>query len=191
MTQLVLPSDARSALGQDRQHRLDGRATDVPRRRPLPRHQVLAGGDLSDALRFEVRGFGIDVVLIEPGLITTEFAATAVAKAGDGDHRWPLCRVQREGLGAHHGCLRRPDAPPRRRPGCRGEGDREGDLPSPRALASAGDGLGAPVDPAAQAYPGPCLGRGDAHPSFRSPSSGPYAISGTIGCGRPTSNPWA
>jgi NADP-dependent 3-hydroxy acid dehydrogenase YdfG len=36
---------------------------------------------ISDALRFEVRGFGIDVVLIEPGLITTEFAATAVSKA--------------------------------------------------------------------------------------------------------------
>jgi len=38
---------------------------------------------ISDALRFEVRGFGIDVVLIEPGLITTGFAATAVSKAGD------------------------------------------------------------------------------------------------------------
>ena len=36
---------------------------------------------ISDALRFEVRGFGVDVVLIEPGLITTEFATTAVAKA--------------------------------------------------------------------------------------------------------------
>jgi NADP-dependent 3-hydroxy acid dehydrogenase YdfG len=38
---------------------------------------------ISDALRFEVKGFGVDVVLIEPGLITTEFAATAVAKAGE------------------------------------------------------------------------------------------------------------
>jgi NADP-dependent 3-hydroxy acid dehydrogenase YdfG len=36
---------------------------------------------LSDALRFEVRGFGVDVVLIEPGLITTEFAQTSVATA--------------------------------------------------------------------------------------------------------------
>ena len=34
---------------------------------------------LSDALRFEVRGFGIDVALIQPGLIRTEFANTAVA----------------------------------------------------------------------------------------------------------------
>jgi len=33
---------------------------------------------LGDALRFEVRGFGIDVVTIEPGLIRTEFGETAV-----------------------------------------------------------------------------------------------------------------
>jgi NAD(P)-dependent dehydrogenase (short-subunit alcohol dehydrogenase family) len=32
---------------------------------------------LSDALRFEVRGFGVDVVLIEPGLIKTRFGETA------------------------------------------------------------------------------------------------------------------
>ena len=35
---------------------------------------------LSDALRFEVRGFGIDVVVIEPGTIKTEFGATAIGK---------------------------------------------------------------------------------------------------------------
>lgn len=34
---------------------------------------------ISDALRFEVKGFGVDVVLIEPGLITTEFGRTAAA----------------------------------------------------------------------------------------------------------------
>jgi len=34
---------------------------------------------LSDALRFEVREFGIDVVVIEPGLIKTEFGKTAAA----------------------------------------------------------------------------------------------------------------
>jgi NAD(P)-dependent dehydrogenase (short-subunit alcohol dehydrogenase family) len=32
---------------------------------------------LSDALRFEVRGFGVHVVVIEPGLITTRFGETA------------------------------------------------------------------------------------------------------------------
>jgi short-subunit dehydrogenase len=34
---------------------------------------------LSDALRFEVRGFGVDVILIEPGLILTSFGETATA----------------------------------------------------------------------------------------------------------------
>jgi len=32
---------------------------------------------LSDALRFEVGGFGVDVIIIEPGLIRTEFSETA------------------------------------------------------------------------------------------------------------------
>lgn len=48
---------------------------------------------ISDALRFELRGFGIDVILLEPGLITTEFGDAAVASmaandtgsAGDGN----------------------------------------------------------------------------------------------------------
>jgi NAD(P)-dependent dehydrogenase (short-subunit alcohol dehydrogenase family) len=34
---------------------------------------------LSDALRFEVRRLGVDVVLIEPGLIKSEFGRTAIA----------------------------------------------------------------------------------------------------------------
>src|SRR5688572_20899211 len=34
---------------------------------------------LSDALRFEVAGFGVGVVIIEPGLITTNFGDTAVS----------------------------------------------------------------------------------------------------------------
>ena len=34
---------------------------------------------LSDALRYELRPFGVDVVLIEPGVIRTNFEATAVA----------------------------------------------------------------------------------------------------------------
>jgi len=37
---------------------------------------------LSDALRFEVRGFGIDVVVIEPGPIKTRFGDTAVDSIG-------------------------------------------------------------------------------------------------------------
>jgi NADP-dependent 3-hydroxy acid dehydrogenase YdfG len=38
---------------------------------------------ISDALRFEVRGFGIDVILLEPGLITTEFGNAAVASMSE------------------------------------------------------------------------------------------------------------
>src|ERR687896_405640 len=34
---------------------------------------------ISDALRFEVRGFGVEVVVIEPGLIRTKFGDAAVA----------------------------------------------------------------------------------------------------------------
>ena len=38
---------------------------------------------LSDALRWEVKGFGVDVVIIEPGLIKTQFGETAVGSMGD------------------------------------------------------------------------------------------------------------
>ena len=44
---------------------------------------------LSDALRFEVQGFGVRVVLIEPGLIVTEFAKTAVGSVDAADADGP------------------------------------------------------------------------------------------------------
>ena len=57
---------------------------------------------LSDALRFEVRGFGVEVVVIEPGLIRSGFARTAVGSMG-GDGSGPyagfdagVARVTRE-----------------------------------------------------------------------------------------------
>ena len=34
---------------------------------------------ISDALRFEVRGFGVEVIIVEPGLIVTNFGDTAAA----------------------------------------------------------------------------------------------------------------
>lgn len=40
---------------------------------------------LSDALRFEVAGFGVGVTIIQPGLIRTEFAANAAAEVDGGD----------------------------------------------------------------------------------------------------------
>ena len=39
----------------------------------------------SDALRWEVRGFGVDVAVIEPGLITTRFGETAAGSISDGE----------------------------------------------------------------------------------------------------------
>jgi NAD(P)-dependent dehydrogenase (short-subunit alcohol dehydrogenase family) len=42
----------------------------------------------SDALRWEVKGFGVDVVIVEPGLIKTEFgnaAAASLTEGVDGD----------------------------------------------------------------------------------------------------------
>jgi NADP-dependent 3-hydroxy acid dehydrogenase YdfG len=38
---------------------------------------------ISDALRFEVKGFGIDVVIVEPGLIKTDFGSTLVGALAD------------------------------------------------------------------------------------------------------------
>jgi NADP-dependent 3-hydroxy acid dehydrogenase YdfG len=45
---------------------------------------------ISDALRWEVRGFGVDVVVIEPGLIKTQFGETAVGSIdGSADKAGP------------------------------------------------------------------------------------------------------
>src|ERR671913_8670 len=44
---------------------------------------------ISDALRFEVQGFGIKVSVIEPGLIRTDFAETAVGSMDDSDGENP------------------------------------------------------------------------------------------------------
>lgn len=39
---------------------------------------------ISDAMRFEVAGFGVDVVCVEPGLITTKFGDAAVGSLAEG-----------------------------------------------------------------------------------------------------------
>src|SRR5436305_2344218 len=77
MCQLVLPGMRRQG---------DGRIVNVS---SMGGRLVFPGGGIyhatkhaveaiSDALRFEVRGFGIGVSIIEPGLIKTEFGNTAV-----------------------------------------------------------------------------------------------------------------
>jgi NAD(P)-dependent dehydrogenase (short-subunit alcohol dehydrogenase family) len=63
---------------------------------------------LSDALRFEVKGFGVDVVTIEPGLITTEFGNTAAAQVAvaDGPYGAFNAQVAATTLGVYEGPMR-------------------------------------------------------------------------------------
>jgi NAD(P)-dependent dehydrogenase (short-subunit alcohol dehydrogenase family) len=67
---------------------------------------------ISDALRFELRGFGIDVILLEPGLITTEFgeaataSMTAVTSAGDDPYAHFNATVGAVTKGAYDGPMR-------------------------------------------------------------------------------------
>jgi NAD(P)-dependent dehydrogenase (short-subunit alcohol dehydrogenase family) len=51
---------------------------------------------LSDALRFEVKGFGIEVVIIEPGLIITEFGETATASIGAVEDHGPYAKFNED-----------------------------------------------------------------------------------------------
>jgi NAD(P)-dependent dehydrogenase (short-subunit alcohol dehydrogenase family) len=76
---------------------------------------------LSDALRFELRGFGIDVVLLEPGLITTEFGEAAssainaaTGEAKDGPYAQFNAAVGALTKGAYEGPMRRLGAGPER-----------------------------------------------------------------------------
>jgi NADP-dependent 3-hydroxy acid dehydrogenase YdfG len=67
---------------------------------------------LSDALRFEVAGFGIGVVLIEPGLIRSSFGTTAVGSMealpeGDGPYAAFSSAVAATTAGAYAGLMGR------------------------------------------------------------------------------------
>lgn len=82
LTQLVLPGMRRQGSGRIVNLSSMGGKLTFPGGGAYhaTKHAVEA---LSDALRFEVRGFGIDVVLIEPGLIRTGFGAAAVESMQD------------------------------------------------------------------------------------------------------------
>ena len=111
MTQLVLP-------GMRRQHW--GRIVNVG---AMGGRLTFPGGGvyhatkyaveaISDALRFEVKGFGVDVALIEPGLIKTEFAAAAVRAMDSGTvEEGPYAEFNRavaaSTVGAYQGALAR------------------------------------------------------------------------------------
>jgi NAD(P)-dependent dehydrogenase (short-subunit alcohol dehydrogenase family) len=71
---------------------------------------------ISDALRFEVSGFGVDVVVIEPGLIVTEFGETAAGSLADVQEHGPYSKfnsdVARVTANAYSGPLARFGAGP-------------------------------------------------------------------------------
>jgi NAD(P)-dependent dehydrogenase (short-subunit alcohol dehydrogenase family) len=79
---------------------------------------------ISDALRFELRGFGIDVILLEPGLIATDFGEAAAASmsenssratpAGDDPYAEFNATVGAVTKGAYDGPLRRLGSGPER-----------------------------------------------------------------------------
>ncbi len=67
---------------------------------------------ISDALRFEVKGFGIDVIIIEPGPIKTEFGDTAIARVAalggpESPYREFLTVLQRQIRDAYEGPMGR------------------------------------------------------------------------------------
>jgi NAD(P)-dependent dehydrogenase (short-subunit alcohol dehydrogenase family) len=51
---------------------------------------------LSDSLRFELRGFGVDVILIEPGLITTGFGDVASGSVSAASDQGPYAQFNRQ-----------------------------------------------------------------------------------------------
>jgi NAD(P)-dependent dehydrogenase (short-subunit alcohol dehydrogenase family) len=71
---------------------------------------------ISDAMRFEVRGFGVHVVVIEPGLIKTNFAETAVgtveSAVGDGPYAKFNNAVQESTANAYEGAFGKLGGPP-------------------------------------------------------------------------------
>jgi NAD(P)-dependent dehydrogenase (short-subunit alcohol dehydrogenase family) len=84
MAQLVLPGMRRQGFGRIvNMSSVAGRVT-MPGSGPYSATKFAIEA-MSDALRFEVRGFGVGVVLVEPGPIRTAFTSTANAGMPDGD----------------------------------------------------------------------------------------------------------
>jgi NAD(P)-dependent dehydrogenase (short-subunit alcohol dehydrogenase family) len=109
LTQLVLP-----AMRRERRGRIVN-VSSMGGRLTFPgggfyhasKHAVEA---LSDALRYEVSGFGVDVVVVQPGLIRTEFAGSAVAAIAPTDvpaYEEFQVTVARATVGAYDGGLAR------------------------------------------------------------------------------------
>ncbi len=111
---------------------------------------------LSDALRFEVQGFGVDVAIIEPGLIKTNFAETAVGSVSydDGPYAEFNTAVSANTAGAYDGAFGKLGGGPEKV----AQGDRAGDHRAAAAHALPGHRVGAAVPRPARAAARPRLG---------------------------------
>ena len=121
---------------------------------------------ICDAMRFEVAGFGVDVVCVEPGLIVTGFGDAAARSLEEGaSGGGPVRRVQRPRRRGDGGRLQGPDASPRRRVRTTvAKDDREGDNGAPAAVPLQGDAVGEAGDRAAASGQRQALGSGDGSP---------------------------
>ena len=63
---------------------------------------------ISDALRYEVAGFGVEVVVIEPGLIKTAFGDTAVGSIGETEAEGPYAKFNKDVADATAGAYEGP-----------------------------------------------------------------------------------
>jgi NAD(P)-dependent dehydrogenase (short-subunit alcohol dehydrogenase family) len=115
MCQLVLPAMRRHGVGRI------VNVSSVGGRLTFPGHGFYnatkhAVESLSDALRFEVKPFGIDVIVVEPGTIKTRFGDTAVASIAvkDGPYASFNRELEKVVRGAYEGWMSifaaRPDA---------------------------------------------------------------------------------
>lgn len=116
LTQLVLPGMRRQGWGRLVNISSVGGRITVPGGGAYhaSKHAVEA---MSDALRFEVRGFGIDVVLVEPGAVVSRWVEKSVADVERRiDPAGPYARfdraVARRLESAHHGVLALASRPP-------------------------------------------------------------------------------
>ena len=107
---------------------------------------------ICDAMRFEVAGFGVAVVCVEPGLIVTGFGDAAVSSLTEGAAaEGPYAEFNAAGRKGHRRRLQGPDAAARRRARNRRSHHRKGDhgaaSPPPlqgHAFGPAGDRPAAP-----------------------------------------------
>jgi NAD(P)-dependent dehydrogenase (short-subunit alcohol dehydrogenase family) len=107
MCQLVLPGMRRQGYGRIVNLSSMGGKLTFPGGGPYHATKYAVEA-ISDVLRFEVRGFGVDVSIIEPGLIKTNFGETSVAtvsQEGEGPYAEFNKAVAAATAGAYDGPL--------------------------------------------------------------------------------------